>query len=374
MNLTKTAELVKKFLRYFVLIVSSYYLLIYVILPGGLSLIRSLFTKRIPPNPIYNQLDQLEFVKKKINNENPTYVLNTQNAKLPTNLPNTMKVYKFKPQQYSYLAGKNASAEANILGFTDSDLRSDLSGDVYSWRNSRTMSTLTININNRELILNTELKEKNSNFVKGSINQDSAREQAIGTMSSIYRFNDGLYSIGNQKIKLGYYIGNKVYETEDQAEAQLALVDFYRSIGEYPILGPDPSKGLMRMVVSKNSKTPSPLNNPILEANYWEIEMESEATYPIIKVEEAWNMVTSNKAVITQVTPKKSNSFDNYYPVSVEKIMIDNIYLAYYETPKYQTYLQPIYVFSGTFTTRGTEGGDIVLYFPAVTGEWTKQK
>lgn len=374
MNLTKTAELVKKFLRYFVLIVGSYYLFAYILLPGSINLIKAIFTKKTPPNPIYNQLDQLEFVKKKINNENPTYVLNTPNAKLPTNLPLTMKVYKFKPQQYSYLAGKNASAEAAVLGFTDSDLRSDLSGDVYSWRNSRTMSTLTININSRELDLDTDLNGKSSNFNKGSISKETALVSAINTMSSIYRFNDDLYPKGTQNIKLGYYIGNKVYETDDQAEAQLALVDFYRSIEEYPILGPDPSKGLMRIVVSKNSKNPNPLNNPILEANYWEIETETKSMYPIIKIGEAWDMVLNNKAVITQVTPKKSNPFDTYYPVSVEKIMIDSIYLAYYETPKYQTYLQPIYVFSGTFTTRGTEGGDIVLYFPAVTGEWTKQQ
>jgi hypothetical protein len=374
MNLTKTAEFVKKFLRYFVLIVGSYYLFAYILLPGSINLIKAIFTKKTPPNPIYNQLDQLEFVKKKINNENPTYVLNTPNAKLPTNLPLTMKVYKFKPQQYSYLAGKNASAEAAVLGFTDSDLRSDLSGDVYSWRNSRTMSTLTININSRELDLDTDLNGKSSNFNKGSISKETALVSAINTMSSIYRFNDDLYPKGTQNIKLGYYIGNKVYETDDQAEAQLALVDFYRSIEEYPILGPDPSKGLMRIVVSKNSKNPNPLNNPILEANYWEIETETKSMYPIIKIGEAWDMVLNNKAVITQVTPKKSNPFDTYYPVSVEKIMIDSIYLAYYETPKYQTYLQPIYVFSGTFTTRGTEGGDIVLYFPAVTGEWTKQQ
>lgn len=374
MNLTKTAEFVKKFLRYFVLIAGSYYLFAYILLPGSINLIKAIFTKKTPPNPIYNQLDQLEFVKKKINNENPTYVLNTPNAKLPTNLPLTMKVYKFKPQQYSYLAGKNASAEAAVLGFTDSDLRSDLSGDVYSWRNSRTMSTLTININSRELDLDTDLNGKSSNFNKGSISKETALVSAINTMSSIYRFNDDLYPKGTQNIKLGYYIGNKVYETDDQAEAQLALVDFYRSIEEYPILGPDPSKGLMRIVVSKNSKNPNPLNNPILEANYWEIETETKSMYPIIKIGEAWDMVLNNKAVITQVTPKKSNPFDTYYPVSVEKIMIDSIYLAYYETPKYQTYLQPIYVFSGTFTTRGTEGGDIVLYFPAVTGEWTKQQ
>ena len=106
---------------------------------------------------------------------------------------------------------------------------------------------------------------------------------------------------------------------------------------------------------------------------HWEIETETNATYPIIPVQEAWDMVTEGKAVITQVTPKQSNPFEPYYPVSVEKVLIDNIYLAYYETPKLQTYLQPIYVFSGKYTTRGTEGGDVTLYFPAITGEWTKQ-
>ena len=84
-------------------------------------------------------------------------------------------------------------------------------------------------------------------------------------------------------------------------------------------------------------------------------------------------MVTENKAVVVNVTPRNANPFGTYAPVTVEKILIDNIYLAYYETSKFQTYLQPIYVFSGKYTTRGTEGGSITLYFPAVTGEWGKR-
>lgn len=373
MNLTKTASFVKKFVKYLFLIVGSYYLLTFVIFPGSVSLFKAIFVRKIPPNPIYNQLDQLEFVKKKVNNENPEYVLNTTNAKLPTDFPDKMKVYKFKPQQYSYLAGKNASAEAAVLGFTDEDLVSDLSGTVFRWRDSRTTSSLTININSREISLDTNLSGKSSNFTQKSLSQEVAKEIARNKMALIYRFNDGLYPTGSQTVKLGYYIGNKLYETDNTAEAQLALVDFYRSIETFPILGPDPSKGLMRIIITKQSRNPTPLDNPFLEATYWEIDPETKATYPIIKVSEAWNMVINNRAVITQIVPRKSNPFDIYSPVSVERILIDNIYLAYYETPKYQTYLQPVYVFSGKYTTRGTEGGDISLYFPAITGEWTKQ-
>ncbi len=373
MNLTKTAELVKKLVKYLFITIASYYLLVYVIFPGSVSIFKALFVKKVPPNTIYNQLDQLEFVKKKINNENITYTLNTANAKLPTEFPDKMKVYKFKPPQYSYLAGKNASAEAAVLGFGDEDLRTDLTGTVYKWRNSRTLSNLSIDIHTREIHLDTDMEGRGSDFVKGSINSTEAVQIGRNTMSSIHRFDDSLYPNGEQKVKLGYYIGNRLFETENQSEAQVALVDFYRSIEKYPILGPDPSKGLMRIIVSKKSKLPNPLNNPFLEATYWEIETETNATYPIIPVQEAWDMVTEGKAVITQVTPKQSNPFEPYYPVSVEKVLIDNIYLAYYETPKLQTYLQPIYVFTGKYTTRGTEGGDVTLYFPAITGEWTKQ-
>jgi hypothetical protein len=48
-----------------------------------------------------------------------------------------MKVYKFRPPQYSYLAGKNAAAEAAALGFTDEDLISDLSGTVTNGENRK---------------------------------------------------------------------------------------------------------------------------------------------------------------------------------------------------------------------------------------------
>ncbi len=115
------------------------------------------------------------------------------------------------------------------------------------------------------------------------------------------------------------------------------------------------------------------MNNPIMDVYYWEIVSPTKASYPIITVQDAWKAITEGRGVISKVIPRGSNPFESYSPADVEKILIDNIYLAYYETPKYQTYMQPIYVFSGTYTTRGTSGGDIAIYFPAVSGQYTKQ-
>jgi len=374
MNLTQTSIFVRKFLRYALLIVGTYYLLTLLVFPGAVGIIKMLTARKDPPNTVYGQLDQLEFIQKGIKNTDPEFVLNTPDAKLPTNIPDRMKVYKFKPQSYSYLAGKNAIAEAEFLGFTQTDLLSDLKSDVYKWRNSSLGSNLTIEINTREINLSTSLNGKNSYFSPGSINEQSAIQWAKNVLSGIYRFNDTLYPTGTQAVRLGHYTGGRIYETKDLREAQLAIVDFYRSIENFPILGPDPSKGLMRVVVRDPSKEKNIMNNPLLEAYYWEIETASEATYPIIPVKEAWEIVQSGKGVIVSVVSKNANPFETYESTTVESILIDNIYLAYYETPKYQTYLQPIYVFSGKYVTRGNEGGSITLYFPAITGEWTKRQ
>jgi hypothetical protein len=186
---------------------------------------------------------------------------------------------------------------------------------------------------------------KNLFFEPGSIDKEKAVKLAKEKFLAIRRFNDGLYPNGSQTVKLGRYVGNKLYETDSIAEAQVALVDFFRSIDEYPILGPNPSEGILRMIVTDRSKKPDPLNNPIVEANYWEINTDSKAVYPIIDVKEAWKMVTENKAVIVNVTPKNANPFGTYTPVTVEKVLIDNIIFGLLRTPKFQTYLQPIYVF-----------------------------
>lgn len=372
MNLTKTAKYVKRFSKFLILLVGVYYLFTLVIFPGSTAIFKAIFVKSVPTNPIYGQLDQLRFVQKNTGESSPEFILDTPNGKLPQDIPDRMKVYKFRPQQYSYLAGTNAIDEARTLGFNEENLVSDLKGTVYGWRNSLTTSTLSIDINSRVITINTNLTGKESYFTKGAITETSAKETAKEIMESIYRFNDELYPEGDQKVTFGSYTNNRVRETTEENQAQVAMVDFYRSIDEYPILGQDPSRGLMRIVVRKQSNKPDPMNNPILEAHYWEIDTETKSSYPIVPVSSAWNEVSKGKGIIVSVVPRSLDPFENYSPVQVDKIFVDNIYLAYYETNEYQAYLQPVYVFSGTYTTNGSQGGDIVLYYPAITADLIK--
>jgi hypothetical protein len=372
MNLTDTGVLVKKALKIFLLIITVYYVVLLVVEPGIRDFFKKIADRRIPANPVYGQLDPLEFVVKPTTGEKSTYVLSTKNGRLPTNIPEKVSVYRFKDKTFSYLAGKNAVDQAKILGFEESDLITDLKGSTYKWRSIKTGGTLEIQIETGELKLLTNLIGRGTDFSKGTINQDSAKKFAREKLLSINRFDDGYYPSGSSIAYLGTFSPAGLVETNTQVEAQIARVDFFRNLDNYPVLGPDPKKGLLHIYIRSPFEY-TPLNNPIAETYFWTINPDSRAIYPIISVGEAWKAVTEDKGVTANITPKGASPFQPYTPTKVDSILIDNIFLAYYDTPKPQKFLQPIYVFEGKYNTKGTEGGYITIYFPAITREYTKQ-
>lgn len=374
MTLTEVAALFKKVMKIFLMVVVVYYVFLLIIEPGVRNFIVGIFVRSTPPNPMYGLLDPLVFVEKPVTGGMSQYVLNTKNGRLPSNIPPKMVVYKFKPKPYSYLAGKNALDDSMKLGFTEADLITDLKGNIYKWRNIRTGGLLEILTETRELKLTTNLTGRDPEFAVGTINMDSAKKLAQELFQSIGRFDDAYYPSGSAVAYLGRYAPTGLIQTIYPKDAQIARVDFYRSIDKYPVLGPDPKKGLLSAVVRNPSKEVSTLNNPVVEAYFWEINPDSRATYPIISPDEAWKAVKAGKGVVSNVTPKDANPFVPYTSTPIESILIDNIYIAYYDTQSPQKFLQPIYVFDGKYTTRGTEGGYISIYFPAVTRDYTKQE
>jgi hypothetical protein len=130
---------------------------------------------------------------------------------------------------------------------------------------------------------------------------------------------------------------------------------------------------LLRSLVRKPEREANPLNTPFLSLSYKKFNPQSEATYPIITVSEAWKAVSSNKGVVTSIVASNAAFFESPASTNIEKILIDKIEIAYYEPDDWVEYLQPIYVFSGKYVTRGTEGGSIFIYYPAIKGEFIQK-
>lgn len=379
MNLTETSKWFKKFVFYVGGFVISYYILILVIIPSFQYALFLIIPDSNPPTYAYGQkLPPLEFIKKDIVGS-PNYQLNTTTGKLPTNLPTRAKVFQIKSSSFTYASGQSAQTDATLLGFTESDLITDLKGSTYKWRNLQTGGTLSIDINSRKLTMDTILGDKKDFIDVGFYTNETAVETASTLLDSLGRF-DTSYEEGSNVIYKGKYLGTKVVQTEDIANAAFYRIDFFRQISDgksfYPIKGPDPKVGLLHLYVSRDinekgsyQQQYTPITFPVMNLYYNDINKTSDATYPLADINLVWDAVKSGKGIIANVSPKGQNPFSEYSPVSVDTILVNNIYLAYYEMPENQKYLQPVYVFEGNYKSAGTQGGDITIYFPAIKGE-----
>ncbi len=383
MSLTKTSKDVKKAGTIFLILAFVYYLFILVIIPNSKNILRKMVPEKNPPNPIYGQLEPLKFTQKAITNQGPRYVLDTKNGRLPEKLPTKMVVYKLKKPQFSYLAGTEAEKNAAILGYSQTDLSSDLRGDDLTWKSLLSGGTLHIKKSTGQITTETAFHLRPEEYKAGNIDESKAKSYAkilltkLGRDDKTYADKEG----GTQTVTLGKIRGNSIMNTLLYSETQFDRVDFYRQINQYPIYGPDPKKGLLQIYLRNPTLGNSPYNYPQLDINLHIIEdLTSEknpdvtkiATYPIIYPDEAWAEIKKHNGVIVDVAPKDGNALAPYEPTKVETILIKEIFLAYYEPEEYVPYLQPIYVFKGIYNTKGTPGGEIMLYFPAITKEFVK--
>lgn len=373
MRLIEVSNYTKKIINISIALIVLYYASIFVFIPVGISIRNRLFPPEDLPNPIYGQLDQLQFVRKPILGNNPTYTLNTTTGQLPGKLPANARVYKINPVPFSYDAGRKAQRYAEALGFTDEDRISDLRSDTYKWRNRESQGLLEIPLNKNKIILNTFLTNRSTIFNQTGLSEGDAINTAKNLARNLDMFNDSLYVNGEQTVYLGKFQSIQVIRATGTNDATLARVDFFRKINNIPVFGPDPKKGLISITLRKPQQTQQFYNYPIVEAYYNEINLaDNKGTYPMIPVSAAWQQVAQGNGVITNITSKTSNPFEEYKPIRVDKILVNEVYLAYYEQPENGTYIQPIYVFDGNYTSAGGDSGTVSIYFPAISSEYIK--
>ena len=377
MSLTTTAKNTKIAFRGLIAFMIVYLLGAYFFMPSLKLAYRAIFPPKNPPNPIYGLLDPIQFTPKQVlNTTPPKYTLFTSTGKIPSDLPNKMTVYKYAKPSFSYEAGKRAGRDAADLGFPENALSTNLKGDEYGWMDPPTGASLRIEIDSFELELKTPVYSMAGIYTPGTINRTNAVALAKGTLQKINRFVDPLYAGGTQTVELGMVKNGRIAYTSFQGEAEVARVDFFRKIGDFPMVGPSHKEGLIKIYVgSPRESKDNPqtiLKHPYVYYNVREIEAQSAATYPIIPVNTAWEEVAKGNGVISHVKPNDLSPFEDYRPVKLTEILITDIFLAYYDDDEKQDYLQPIYVFEGNYIGTGSEKGNVSVYYPAVSGEWVK--
>ncbi|MBD3366129.1 hypothetical protein GF360_02170 [candidate division WWE3 bacterium] len=378
MSLTTAAKTTKLAFVGIVVFILVYFMGAFFLAPAAKNAWKAMFPPKNPPNPAFGLLEPIQFEPQKIlNTESPKYTLFTSDGKLPANLPQRMKVYKYIKTPFSYEAGKRAARNAETLGFSEDNLTTNLKGDVYTWVEPLTGANLTIDTNTQELNLRTPQTSLTGKYPEGSMDRTSAKAIAKNVLQNIGRFSDPLYLRGSQEVNLGSVENGVIEYTSYAGEAEIGMVEFFREIEDFPIVGPNHGRGLVRVYVGKKEVDRDAVGNvlihPHIEYNVREIQTQTRATYPVIPVGTAWNQVIQDNAVISYVKPNTQSPFQEYKPVEIAEILVNDISLAYYDDSEEQLYLQPVYVFEGNYIGPNNEKGSISLYYPAVSGEYVKQ-
>ncbi|MSU26255.1 MAG: hypothetical protein EXS44_03275 [Candidatus Levybacteria bacterium] len=342
-TLHSVAEKIKKISKYVAIIFTALIFTIWII-PIVKQAKENLFpAPPMPPTVSFGKLPPIIFPKI---NEKKTYTYNieTLSGKLPQ-LPITTKVHTIINPMQSLLLLKKSIRDANSVNFTSSPIY--ISELEYKWDNKNNpKQSLFLNI----LYRNFTITNNNSDILDPLEKTKPSRDESIKAVQLLVNsLNHNSTDIDYTKTNYTYYkIENNIpMEIKNTANMQLIKINLFQNkINNLPIYYENPPYSTMNFLIDKN--------NEILSGEFFHYSPKEEnATYPIKLAELAFEELKKGKAYIP------------YYG-KVNKILIRNIFLAYYLGKENQQYIQPIIVFEGD--------DNFFAYVSAVSDEWVQNQ
>lgn len=103
-----------------------------------------------------------------------------------------------------------------------------------------------------------------------------------------------------------------------------------------------------------------------IEFTYWPLEAVSCGTYELVSPMYALEKVQAGDGSLVYLNDKNGDEIVEYQPRSVNKYIIYDIDIAYYEPIGQPIYLQPIYVITGEVVFKNEERGEFHIFYPAI--------
>ena len=383
MTLNESAELTKKSIAFFLL-----FLVVYLLGDLFLSLFLNVYGKVFPKPPpppdfAFQKIERLEIPTLAVDLSKATYRLELNTPYLP-NFGRVAIVYKNIEPKISVIKEENFKKVARQLGFNTTAKK--VSKSKRLWVDSVSKRRFQADV-----FFETFELETNKSYLERILRPGSAPTEN----ESIKALSDTLKSIGFWKtdfskadyiIKKAYIEESIIKETplpDKQTLKYVSLVLKKPYIFKRKIT--DKKKGtykdipLYKSLLSKNpnasnvfgfvAKTGTGTRDVLVtDLDYYFYDTENDyGTYPILSTEEAWNRLVNRQASLVYIKKAGADYFSaNQAIKNIEYIDIRSIDLAYYTSRTFTKYLQPIYVFSGKYTTKNRETGDVFFYLPAI--------
>lgn len=282
-----------------------------------------------PPEIKWGTLPLLQFPDKsglpKFN-----FTLQTATGELPKLSP-TLPVYFVPKQQISFLKLEEAQNLSRSLGFEGEG--EPLSETIYRFSKKDSSLTLDINTVNKTLSVNYRLSDSPELLTLKPRSQEEAANYVRSFLSSGQLYADDLRE-GSTVFEYLKVEGDTLVGASSLSEANFIRVSLTRApINDIPLVTPYKNHSNVWFLVTGDTSSSKKIIAG--EYHYFPISLEQSSTYPIKNAKQAWDELVSG------------NSYIANYPANSTNITIRKIYLAYFDSPNPQGFLQPIIVFEG---------------------------
>ncbi|MFZ5365941.1 MAG: hypothetical protein ACOZBZ_01480 [Patescibacteria group bacterium] len=300
-----------------------------------------------PPTVSFGKLPKIDFPKKE---GLPTlsFKLETIQGAVPK-LDSISKVYFSVKPGATLLSLDRAKETAKKMGFSTNPQA--LSSKTYRFQTQTTPPTsLDIDIITLNFKLYYDFSSDQTILTEKKLpSNDQAISEAKSFLSSAGLLAQDL-SLGKAQVSYLKYQAPNLMPAISLSEADFVKVGLFREdLGGLPILPENPKEGSITFLFSGARAREKRIVE--INYNYNKIERESFATYPLKSAQTAWQELQGGKGFIASLGENTDG-----------KITVRKVYLAYFDSPQPQNFLQPIFVFEGD--------RDFFAYVSAVDSKW----
>ncbi len=313
------------------------------LLDAGTALYLQIFPPAPPPPTVkFGKLTKISFPNNNITAK-LSYVLETPEGGLPTDIPTQAKVY-FMPKPASNLLALDAAKEkAKALGFTGELVQQ--SDTLYKFPNTNYPSNLEINIVSGTFSISYDLSADRSPI---STRPPGAEVAASEFRSMLSSANILPADMDGPTIHQFYKLSSgKLESALSLSESDVIKVNLFRKVyDKLSAVTASPTESNIWAIISGSTAQ----GQEIIAAkyHYYPVDETQFSTYPIITPSEAFSQLQTGQAYIADLGLNKDG----------DSLKIRRVYLAYFDPDSEADFYQPVYVFEGD---KG-----FIAYYPAV--------
>jgi len=158
--------------------------------------------------------------------------------------------------------------------------------------------------------------------------------------------------------------GLELIPLKDPIQASVFQLVLETKIDNYPLVGLGPARNQLEVKIETNGNLLS------FFFNLHQVQKEAVDNYPLKSLTETINSLEKGEGQLIRVfsTPQKERSLP---PLSeIQKITIDSLSLAYYETIEVQNFYQPVFLLKGEISLKDGKNYQADFILPAIVSQY----